>query len=124
MKPPRFQGKPKLLVETIAGVVACPDCGAVAPAKDRRPVWVRDLLIDGRPVVVCWHTTRGEPKGHNPFIIRTAPLSDTTYLMPPPAFVAHLFSKSRRLIRTTRTFRSSLGRCARSRHQAEGTHRF
>jgi transposase len=27
----------------------------VARAKDRRAVWVRDLPIGGRPVVVCWH---------------------------------------------------------------------
>jgi len=48
-------GELELLVETIARVVPCPDCGAVARAKDRRPVWVRDLPIGGRPVVVCWH---------------------------------------------------------------------
>jgi transposase len=45
----------ELLVETLAGVVPCPECGAVAQAKDRRAVWVRDLPIGGRPVVVCWH---------------------------------------------------------------------
>ena len=48
-------GELELLVETIAGVVPCPDCGAVARPKDRRAVWVRDLPIGGRPVVVCWH---------------------------------------------------------------------
>jgi transposase len=48
-------GELELLVETIAEVVACPVCGAVARAKDRRPVWVRDLPIGARPVVVCWH---------------------------------------------------------------------
>ena len=48
-------GELELLVETIARVVPCPDCGAVGRAKDRRPVWVRDLPIGGRPVVVCWH---------------------------------------------------------------------
>ena len=48
-------GELELLVETIARVVPCPDCGAVARAKDRRAVWVRDLPIGGRPVVVCWH---------------------------------------------------------------------
>jgi transposase len=46
-------GELELLVETVAPVVPCPDCGAVARAKDRRPVWVRDLPIGGRPVVVC-----------------------------------------------------------------------
>ncbi|MGH8573792.1 MAG: transposase family protein [Gammaproteobacteria bacterium] len=35
--------------------MACPECGAVARAKDRRPRWVRDLPIGGRPVVICWH---------------------------------------------------------------------
>ncbi|MBS4727455.1 transposase [Mycobacterium sp. SM1] len=48
-------GELKLLVETIAEVIPCPECGAVARAKDRRPVWVGDLPIGGRPVVVCWH---------------------------------------------------------------------
>jgi transposase len=48
-------GELELLVETVARVVPCPDCGAVAQAKDRRPVWVRDLPIGGRSVVVCWH---------------------------------------------------------------------
>jgi hypothetical protein len=31
-------GELELLVETVAGVVPCPDCGTVARAKDRRPV--------------------------------------------------------------------------------------
>jgi hypothetical protein len=48
-------GELELLVETTADLVACPDCGAVARAKDRRPSWVRDLPIGGRPVVICWH---------------------------------------------------------------------
>jgi hypothetical protein len=26
----------------------------VAEPKDRRPVWVRDLPLGGRPVVLCW----------------------------------------------------------------------
>jgi hypothetical protein len=26
----------------------------VARAKDRRPCWVRDLPVGGRPVVICW----------------------------------------------------------------------
>ena len=46
-------GELELLVETIAGVVPCPDCGAVARAKDRFPVWVRDLPIGSKPVR-CW----------------------------------------------------------------------
>jgi transposase len=44
----------ELLVETTADLVGCPACGAVAEAKDRRPCWVRDLPIGGRPVVLCW----------------------------------------------------------------------
>ena len=45
----------ELLVETTAELVGCPACGAVARAKDRRPVWVRDLPVAGRAVVICWH---------------------------------------------------------------------
>src|SRR5919107_2460767 len=47
-------GELELLVETTADLVGCPRCGAVARAKDRRPTWVRDLPIGGRPVVLCW----------------------------------------------------------------------
>ena len=47
-------GELELLVETTADLVGCPGCGAVARAKDRRRVWVRDLPIGGRPVVLCW----------------------------------------------------------------------
>jgi hypothetical protein len=47
-------GELELLVQTTADLVACPICGAVARAKDRRPSWVRDLPISGRPVVLCW----------------------------------------------------------------------
>jgi transposase len=47
-------GELELLVQTIADVVGCPACGAVARAEDRRPTWVRDLPIGGRPVVICW----------------------------------------------------------------------
>jgi transposase len=47
-------GELELLVETTAQLVGCPECGAVARAKDRRPTWVRDLPIGGRPVVLCW----------------------------------------------------------------------
>lgn len=36
-------GELERLVETTADLVGCPDCGAVARAKDRRPSWVRDL---------------------------------------------------------------------------------
>lgn len=48
-------GEVEILAETTADVTGCPECGAVARAKDRRPVWVRDLPIAGRPVVLCWH---------------------------------------------------------------------
>src|SRR5829696_8345834 len=44
-------GELELLVETTADLVGCPRCGAVARAKDRRPTWVRDLPLGGRPVV-------------------------------------------------------------------------
>jgi transposase len=47
-------GELELLVQTTADLVGCPSCGAVARAKDRRPTWVRDLPIGGRPVVICW----------------------------------------------------------------------
>ena len=47
-------GELELLVATTADLVGCPACGAVARAKDRRPTWVRDLPIGGRPVVLCW----------------------------------------------------------------------
>src|SRR6476660_1598927 len=47
-------GELELLVQTTAELVGCPVCGAVARAKDRRPTWVRDLPLAGRPVVICW----------------------------------------------------------------------
>jgi hypothetical protein len=47
-------GELELLVESTADLVGCPVCGAVARPKDRRPCWVRDLPIAGRPVVLCW----------------------------------------------------------------------
>lgn len=47
-------GELELLVQTTADMVGCPQCGAVARAKDRRPSWVRDLPVGGRPVVICW----------------------------------------------------------------------
>ena len=47
-------GELELLIETTADLVGCPACGAVAQAKDRRPSWVRDLPVGGRPVVLCW----------------------------------------------------------------------
>ena len=47
-------GELELLIQTTADLVGCPVCGAVARAKDRRPSWVRDLPVAGRPVVLCW----------------------------------------------------------------------
>lgn len=47
-------GEFELMVETTADLVPCPECGAVARAKDRRPTWVRDLPLGDRPVVICW----------------------------------------------------------------------
>lgn len=49
-----LDGELELLIETTADLVGCPGCGAVAQPKDRRPVWVRDLPIGGRSVVLCW----------------------------------------------------------------------
>jgi len=47
-------GEVEVLVETAPRPAGCPECGTVATAKDRRPVWVRDLPVGGRPVVICW----------------------------------------------------------------------
>src|SRR3954447_9843592 len=47
-------GEVEVLVETSPRPAGCPRCGALATAKDRRPVWVRDLPVGGRPVVICW----------------------------------------------------------------------
>ncbi|WP_219419406.1 transposase family protein [Pseudonocardia nigra] len=47
-------GELELMIETTAELVGCPGCGAVARPKDRRPTWVGDLSIAGRPVVLCW----------------------------------------------------------------------
>jgi len=47
-------GELELMIETTATLVGCPTCGAVATPKDRRPTWVGDLPIAGRPMVLCW----------------------------------------------------------------------
>jgi transposase len=44
-------GELELLVETTADLVGCPECGAVARAKDRRA----GPADRGRPVVICRH---------------------------------------------------------------------
>jgi transposase len=49
-----IDGELELLIETTADLVGCPGCGVVARAKDRRPCWIRDLPLAGRPVVLCW----------------------------------------------------------------------
>jgi hypothetical protein len=46
-------GELEIMIETTGGLVGCPSCGAVATPKDRRPTWVADLPIAGRPVVLC-----------------------------------------------------------------------
>ena len=51
---PDAGGELELLIETGADLVGWPTCGAVAQAKDRRPSWVRDLPVGGRPVMLCW----------------------------------------------------------------------
>jgi hypothetical protein len=38
-------GEVEVLVQTPAQLVGCPRCGVIATAKDRRPVWVRDLPV-------------------------------------------------------------------------------
>jgi transposase len=47
-------GELEVLAQTTTDLMGCPRCGVVAEPKDRRPCWVRDLPIGGRPVVVCW----------------------------------------------------------------------
>ena len=47
-------GELELMIETTADLVPCLECGAVAKSKDRRPSWVGDLPIAGRPLVLCW----------------------------------------------------------------------
>jgi hypothetical protein len=36
-------GELELMIETADTLGGCPECGAVARAKDRRPTWVADL---------------------------------------------------------------------------------
>jgi transposase len=44
----------RLVVETTATTVGCSACGSQARLHARRTVWVRDLPIGGRPVVLAW----------------------------------------------------------------------
>ena len=47
-------GEWQLVVQTTATLVGCGGCGVRAELHGRRTVWVRDLPIGGRPVVLCW----------------------------------------------------------------------
>lgn len=47
-------GELEVVVETTAERTGCPGCGQVAVLHDRRPRWVRDLPIGGRPVLLVW----------------------------------------------------------------------
>ena len=49
-----YAGQVELLVETTESVTGCPRCGVVATLHDRKPRWVRDLPVGGRPVVLMW----------------------------------------------------------------------
>jgi transposase len=49
-----YAGQVELLVETTESVTGCPRCGVVATLHDRKPCWVRDLPVGGRPVVLVW----------------------------------------------------------------------
>lgn len=50
-----YAGEVEVLVETTETVTGCPGCGVLAGAHGRRPVWVRDLPVGGRAVVLAWH---------------------------------------------------------------------
>jgi hypothetical protein len=70
-------GELEKAIETTADLVGCPECGAVAPLYDRRPCWVRDLPVGGRPVLrlllhcsVNWDTIRVTPiRGRLPRLV-------------------------------------------------------
>jgi transposase len=47
-------GELELAVETAAAEVFCWACGVRARLHDRRPTWVRDLPVGGRPVTLVW----------------------------------------------------------------------
>jgi transposase len=47
-------GELELAIETVADLVGCPECAAVATAHGRREVRVRDLPNAGRPVTLVW----------------------------------------------------------------------
>ena len=75
-------GELEIMIETPAGPVGCPGCAAVARPKDRRPTWVADLPIGGRPVVLCWVKriwccpyVAGDPVGDLDPVVLTQPES-------------------------------------------------
>lgn len=45
-------------IETIPGIVGCPECGVVAVSHDRMPVEYRDLSVFGRPARLVWSKRR------------------------------------------------------------------
>jgi transposase len=49
-----YAGELEQAVETTAGEGWCPGCGVRARLHDRRPSWVRDLPVAGRPVTLVW----------------------------------------------------------------------
>jgi transposase len=49
-----YGGELEQAVETLAGQGWCFGCGAAARLHDRRPSWVRDLPVAGRPVTLVW----------------------------------------------------------------------
>jgi transposase len=49
-----YAGEIEQVVETTAAEGWCPACGVAARLHDRRPSWVRDLPVAGRPVTLVW----------------------------------------------------------------------
>jgi transposase len=49
-----YAGELEQAVETTEVEVFCPSCGTLARLHDRRPSWVRDLPVAGRPTVLVW----------------------------------------------------------------------
>ena len=49
-----YGGELEQAVETTAVEAFCPTCGVLAVLHDRRPTWVRDLPVGGRPCVLVW----------------------------------------------------------------------
>lgn len=49
-----YAGELEQAIETTARVDFCRRCGVQARLHDRRPTWVRDLPVGGRPVTLVW----------------------------------------------------------------------